>query len=336
MVRQKNGGRGETRGSAKDAKPAPQMDRVEPESSGAKHSSKRRQGADLKSESFITVPVHTPSPGLYIVGTPIGNLSDISVRAVSVLAGVDVIACEDTRITKRLTGRYGISTRLLTYHDHNAKTVRPKILARIERGEAVALVSDAGMPLVSDPGYKLVQEAVARGIMVTVVPGASSVSAALVVSGLPTDRYLFAGFLPSRKAARVKALRGLEATEATLIFFEAARRLPHSLADMRAVLGDRPASVARELTKKFEQVARGTLGQLASRYASDGAPKGEVVVVVGPPEQSSAMSTVDLDSLLEKLLARHSLKEAVAVAAADTGLPRREVYARALQLTKPS
>lgn len=336
MGRQSVRSGGEKRKSAKVARSAPGIDRLEPESSGATGSSKRRRVADSGAEKVLTVPIHSPLPGLYIVGTPIGNLSDISVRAVSVLAGVDVIACEDTRVTKRLTGRYGISTPLMAYHDHNARTARPKIFARIDRGQSVALVSDAGMPLVSDPGYKLVQEAVARGHAVTVIPGASSVSAALVVSGLPTDRYLFAGFLPSRKAARMKALRSLQSVDATLIFFEAARRLPKSIADMHAVFGPRPAAVARELTKKFEDVARGALDQLAVRYARDGAPKGEVVVVVGPPEPGVGPLEVDLDAALEALLTDHSLKEAVARAAAETGAPRREVYARALRLTKPS
>lgn len=286
-------------------------------------------------ETRITFPPFPPVPGLYVTATPIGNLSDITLRALSVLAGADVIACEDTRITKRLTGRYGISTPLLAYHDHNAITVRPKLLDRIESGEVVVLVSDAGMPLVSDPGYKLVTEAVARGLEVTVLPGASSVPTALAISGLPTDRFLFAGFLPSRKAARIKVLRELQPLGATLIFFEAARRLPQSIADMYGVFGARPAAVARELTKKFEEIIRGTLDDLAARYGNDGAPKGEVVVIVGPPEPGDSEDVVNLDGVLQGLLGNHSLKEAVAAATAETGLPRREVYARALQITKP-
>lgn len=287
--------------------------------------------------SPVAVPAFDGAPGLYLVATPIGNLSDITLRALSVLAGADVVACEDTRMTKRLMDRFGIGTPRCAYHDHNARTVRPRLLARIENGDAVALVSDAGTPLVADPGYKLVRDAVARGLAVTIVPGPSSVTAALVVSGLPTDRYLFVGFLPNRKAARIKALVSVKAVGATLVFFEAARRLPQSLADMHAVLGPRPAAVARELTKKFEDVTRGGLDQLAARYGREGAPKGEVVVVVAPPDEDAGRHPdLDLDAVLARLLEGLSVKQAVAAAAAETGLPRREVYARALQLTKPA
>jgi len=279
------------------------------------------------------LPVFDGGPGLYLVATPIGNLGDVTLRALSVLAGADVVACEDTRMTKRLMDRYGIDTPRCSYHDHNAKAMRPKLLARMERGEAVALVSDAGMPLVADPGYKLVRDVVDRGLEVTVIPGPSSVPSALAVSGLPSDNYFFAGFLPSRTAARTKALAQVKDIDATVIFFEAARRLPQSLADMSAVLGPRPAAVARELTKKFEQVVRGNLQELADRYAVDGAPKGEVVVVVAPPVEGREPD-IDLDEMLRPLLRDLSLKDAVATVAADTGLPRREVYARALQLTK--
>ena len=281
------------------------------------------------------MPTFEGGPGLYLVSTPIGNLSDVTLRALSVLAGADVVACEDTRITKRLMDRFGIATPRCAYHDHNARTVRPRLLARMENGEAVALVSDAGTPLVADPGYKLVREAVERGLAVTAVPGPSSVPAALAVSGLPTDRYLFVGFLPNRKAARTKALVSVKAVRATLVFFEAARRLPQSLADMYAVLGPRPAAVARELTKKFEDVTRDGLDELAAHYGQVGAPKGEVVVVVGPPDEG-AVGGADLDAVLTRLLDAQITKQAVAAATAETGLPRREVYARALQLTKPA
>jgi len=270
--------------------------------------------------------------GLYLVATPIGNLGDITLRALSVLGGVDLIACEDTRVSRRLLDRYGIRTRLTAYHDHNAQTVRPRLLDQIAEGQSIALISDAGMPLISDPGYKLVRDAVAQDIGVTVVPGPSSVSSALALSGLPSDRYLFAGFLPSRKAARTHALAEVKDVAATLIFFEAARRLPQSIADMAAVFGARPVAVARELTKKFEDVQRGTLPELAAYYKDAGPPKGEVVVVVAPPGDDLA-GEVDVDAVLRPLLAQHSLKQAVAAATAATGMPRREVYARALEIT---
>jgi 16S rRNA (cytidine1402-2'-O)-methyltransferase len=205
-------------------------------------------------------------------------------------------------------------------------------LDQIAEGQSIALISDAGMPLISDPGYKLVRDAVARDLGVTVVPGPSSVSSALALSGLPSDRYLFAGFLPSRKTARTHALAEVKDVAATLIFFEAARRLPQSIADMATVFGARPVAVARELTKKFEDVQRGTLPELAAYYQDAGPPKGEVVVVVAPPGDDLA-GEVDVDAVLRPLLAQHSLKQAVAAATAETGLPRREVYARALKLT---
>jgi 16S rRNA (cytidine1402-2'-O)-methyltransferase len=332
-------GRGPQRrpGSAIDAKSTPDEWQKASESSEASNASKRNQAESENRGSTptpveVALPPFDGAPGLYLVATPIGNLGDITLRALSVLSGADLIACEDTRMTRRLLDRYQITTRLTAYHDHSAKTVRPRLLADIEQGMSVALVSDAGMPLVSDPGYKLVRDAVAQDIAVTVVPGPSSVPSALAISGLPSDQFLFAGFLPSRKAARTRELTTHKPTNATLIFFESARRLPQSLSDMAAVLGPRPAAVARELTKKFEEVRRGDLTELAAHYAEEGPPKGEVVVVVAPPGDTPT-AAVGLDEILQPLLAQYSLKQAVAAATAETGLPRREVYARALELS---
>jgi len=276
------------------------------------------------------------SPGLFIVATPIGNIADISLRALAVLRGADLIACEDTRVTSKLTARYGVVTRRFAYNDHNGERVRPQLLERLRRGDSVALVSDAGTPLISDPGYKLVRAAIDEGLPVTVVPGAAAPLAALALSGLPSDRFLFAGFLPSRQAARRRALDELAPVPATLIVFESPRRLAASLADMAAALGDRKAAVARELTKRFEEVRRGPLAELARHYAASGPPKGEVVVVVGPPGTAPAAAMEDfaatLEAQLRAALAGASLRDAATTVAAATGLPRREVYARALAL----
>ncbi len=278
-----------------------------------------------------------PVPGLYLVATPIGNLGDVTLRALEVLAGADVIACEDTRVTRKLLARHGIETPLVSYHEHNAARMRPLLLARLKRGEAVALVSDAGTPLISDPGYKLVRACIEAGHAVTVVPGASAPLAALVVSGLPTDRFLFAGFLPPRPAARRAALAKLASIEATLIFFESPRRLAAALEDMAATLGERDAAVARELTKAFEEVRRAPLSELAALYQTQAPPKGEAVVVVAPPLPQAAREIAAgeaLDARLARALEEGSLRDAAARVAAATGLPRRQVYARALELAR--
>lgn len=274
-----------------------------------------------------------PAPGLYIVATPIGNAGDITLRALDLLARCDLVLCEDTRVTAKLFAIHNIQAKTAPYHDHNAAEMRPRVLKRLEAGEAIALVSDAGTPLVSDPGFKLVQEAVAAGHTVTALPGASSVLAALTLAGLPTDRFFFAGFLPSKQEARRKELADLAAIPATLVFLESANRLAAVLADMAAALGGREAAVARELTKKFEEVRRGPLGELAAHYEEAGPPKGEIVIVVGPPEKRAALCTHEVDAMLENALARATLKDAVAEVVAMTGLPRRDVYARALELS---
>jgi 16S rRNA (cytidine1402-2'-O)-methyltransferase len=269
------------------------------------------------------------APGLYLVATPIGNLADITLRALAVLQGADRIFCEDTRVTRKLLARYAISTSLAAYHDHNAEEVRPAILAALRRGERVALVSDAGTPLISDPGYKLVRAAIAEGLPVTAVPGASAAVIALILSGLPPDAFLFAGFLPPRQAARRRTLERWVAVEASLVFFESTPRLVETLSDMTAVLGNRPAAVARELTKLHEEVRRGGLAELASYYRSTGPPRGEAVIVVAPPLRSKP-DEIEIDERLRKALAELGVREAAAKLAGETGLPRGELYRRAL------
>lgn len=276
------------------------------------------------------------APGLYVVATPIGNLADITLRALNVLAASDAVLAEDTRVTRTLLAHYGITTPLLAYHEHSAEEVRERVIERLRQGEALALVSDAGTPLVSDPGYRLVEAALEAGAAVIPVPGPSAILAALVASGLPSDRFTFEGFLPPRGAARRARLAEIAGLPGTLILFEAPHRLPEMLADAAAMLGDRPAVVAREMTKLFETVRRGRLPALAAAFAEEGPPRGEVVVLVGQgsgpaPEAVAA----DLDARLAAELARRSLKEAVALVAAETGRPRREVYARALALGRP-
>ena len=274
-----------------------------------------------------------PEPGLYLVATPIGNARDITLRALDLLAAVDIVACEDTRTTGRLLGLHGISATLTAYHDHNAARVRPALLERLKAGQAVALVSDAGTPLISDPGYRLVVEARAAGITVTTAPGPSAPLAALTVSGLPTDRFFFAGFLPSKRAARRRALETLSAIDGALLLFESARRLASSLADMADVLGPREAAVVRELTKLHEEVRRATLDVLAAQYGDAGAPKGEIVIVVAPPgADTDRLDDRVVDELLRAALATDSLRDAAARVALATGLPRRRLYNRALEL----
>ena len=277
-------------------------------------------------------PLTALAPGLYLVATPIGNLADITLRALAVLKGADLVACEDTRVTGKLLDHYGIRATLFRYHDHSGAGEREALLQRLRAGGRVALASDAGTPLVSDPGYKLLRAAAAEGIAIVPVPGASAALAALQVSALPPDRFLFAGFLPPKSAARRKAIAELAAVPATLIFYETGPRLAAALADLAAELGPRPAAVARELTKLFEEVRRGTLAELAERYRDAPPPKGEIAVVVGPPPQEEAVGAADLDAMLAKALAIMSVRDAAASVAAASGQPRKEVYRRALAL----
>ena len=270
---------------------------------------------------------------MHLVATPIGNLGDLSPRALAVLSAADVVLCEDTRVTAKLLGLCDLRRPLHSYHEHNAERVRPQILERLRAGATVAVVSDAGTPLVSDPGYRLVRDAIAAGIEVFAVPGPSAAIAALIVSGLPTDRFFVTGFLPTRRSQRRRAIAGLAPVPGTLVVFEAPRRLPDTLADLAAELGARPAAVARELTKRFEEVRRGTLVELAAHYAEAGAPRGEAVIVIGQGERGQGGgSPEELDELLRKALESQSPAAASAAVAAATGRPRREIYRRALEL----
>ena len=277
----------------------------------------------------------TLAPGLYPVATPIGNLRDITLRALDVLSSADVIACEDSRITKRLLQAYGITTPVIPYHEHNAASMRPRILERIEKGEAVVLVSDAGTPLISDPGFKLVRALVEAGGKVYPIPGASAPITALSAAGLPSDHFLFVGFPPNKQAARRKALETFSHIDATLIFFESPKRLKDCLKDMADLWPDRQAVVARELTKMLEEFRRMPLTELAASYIDQPTPKGEIVILVEPPHKADeAMDEEDLDGLILKALETQSLRDASADVASVTGLPKKQVYKRALDLSK--
>ena len=277
-----------------------------------------------------------PSPpletGLYEVATPIGNLRDITLRALDILAAADRVYAEDTRVSRKLFDAYGLKPKLSAYHDHSDEGARTEILDALARGEAVALISDAGTPLVSDPGFKLARAVIEAGHRVFPIPGASAPLAALVASGLPSDRFLFAGFLPAKQQARRATLAELAEIDATLIVFESGPRLAESLADMRDALGPRRAVVARELTKMFEETRRAPLDALAAHYAQASTPKGEIVVVIGPPPEAPEASPEQLDAFLTDALSRMSVKEAAAAAAQALGVQRRQAYARALEL----
>ncbi|NQV57390.1 MAG: 16S rRNA (cytidine(1402)-2'-O)-methyltransferase [Rhodospirillales bacterium] len=271
-------------------------------------------------------------PGLYLVATPIGNAADLSLRAIRILSAVDIIAAEDTRVTGQLLKMHGIEASMVPYHDHNAEGQRPKLIERIKNGEMVALVSDAGTPAIADPGYKLVRDAIENGLAVTSAPGANAGLTALILSGLPTDRFLFEGYLPNRAAARRKILEELSAIPATLIFYESAKRLAASLSDMAHVLGGRSGAVARELTKLYEEVRRGNLIDLAAHYAQAGAPKGEIVIVVARPGEAPAPAGEALDQIILAALKENRIRDAATIVAAETGFPRRDIYNRALEL----
>ncbi len=270
------------------------------------------------------------SPGLYIVATPIGNLGDLSPRAADILSRASVIAAEDTRVTAGLLRHIGTKRPMTPYHDHNADHVRPHLIARMAT-EAVALVSDAGTPLISDPGYKLVRDARAAGHTVVTIPGPCAAVAALTLAGLPTDRFLFAGFLPSKAKARTEAIAELGAIRATLIFYESGPRLGATLAALAEQLGDREAAVTREITKRFEEAVTGTLSTLAAHYA-EALPKGEIVIVVGPPGEAPPASIEDADAALADALTRLPVAKAAGEVAKKFGLDRKELYARALTM----
>lgn len=276
--------------------------------------------------------VARPLPAaLYLVATPIGNLGDITLRALETLAAADVLACEDTRVTRVLLNRYGIRQRPVAYHEHNAEEAGPKLIEALEAGRSVALVSDAGTPLVSDPGYRLVGTALEHGIRVVPIPGASAVLAALTASGLPSDAFFFAGFLPVKDGQRRTRLAEVQAVPGTLVFFESPRRLADTLAAMADVLGVRQAAVGRELTKTFEELRRGTLAELAAHYAEADTPKGEVVLCVGPSEVK-ADAPEDVDRLLLSLAREMPASKAAAEAARMTGGQKPALYRRLLEL----
>ena len=281
-------------------------------------------------------PISAPAlaPGLYVVATPIGNLGDMTLRALAILAGVDRILAEDTRISRTLLDRYQIKTPLSPYHEHNAAEARPRALRSLAAGKTLALISDAGTPLISDPGYKLVSEAVAAGLPVTAAPGPSAALAALCTAGLPTDRFFFEGFLPPRSTARRERINILAGVPATLVFYEAPGRLAETLADLALELGARPAAVARELTKLHEEVRRGALDALAAEFGVAEPPRGEIVIVVGPPEARRAVSEEAIETDLLAALRTLSVKDAAATVAAKHGVPRRQIYARALALAR--
>ena len=274
------------------------------------------------------------APGLHVVATPIGNLRDISLRALETLAAADMVACEDTRVTRKLFDHYGLATPMMPYHDHNAETARPKILDLLAAGKSVALVSDAGTPLISDPGFKLVRAASADGHAVTAAPGASAALMALSIAGLPTDRFFFEGFLPAKEVARRTRIAELARIPASLVLFESGARIAAALGELAAGLGAREAAVCRELTKLHEEVRRGDLTALAGDYAVGAETRGEFVLVIGPPAPAEQPSAAEIDTLLRAALARTTLKEAVAEVAAATGEPRRTIYSRALELVR--
>ena len=276
-----------------------------------------------------------PEPALHLVSTPIGAARDITLRAIDILRDADVLAAEDTRTLRRLMEIHGIplaGRMVLPYHDHNGPAMRPKLMAALAEGKSVAYASDAGTPLVADPGFQLARTAIAEGHKVRAAPGASAVLAALTVAGLPTDRFLFAGFAPQKQSARRTFLSTFGQVPATLVFYESPKRLASMLGDMAAMLDpERPVAVCRELTKRFEQVRRGPLGQLAAEYAEETPPKGEIVIVIGPPD-GERHDPETIDDMLRKALETLRIRDAADAVATATGLPRREVYQRALEI----
>lgn len=271
--------------------------------------------------------------GLYVVATPIGHLGDISLRALITLLNADRIACEDTRVSGGMLAKYGIKKPLLPYHDHNAEAANPKILTHIHNGEAIALISDAGMPLISDPGFNLVRACREEAIPVTVIPGANAALTALAGAGLPTDEFHFAGFMPPKTVARQKTIMELAHLPGTLLLYEAPQRLAASLADLAKILGpERQASVARELTKLFEETRRGSLGELAEFYATQDV-KGEIVLAIAPASKAAAPTANDVEDLLREALKTQTVRDAAATVSTATGVKKNEVYAIALRLT---
>ncbi len=283
-----------------------------------------------------TQPASSLKAGLYIVATPIGNLKDITARALDTIKAADVIACEDTRVTAKLLNAFMIKKPMMAYHEHNGAQQRPKIEQLIQDGKAVALVSDAGTPLISDPGFKLVEDFSNKGIYITTLPGPSAAIAALTLAGLPTNRFLFLGFSPNKSKARQDWFAAEVKTEATLVFYESARRLKDSLSDAHAVLGNRRAAVCREISKRFEEVVRGDISDLLTKYEELGNPKGEVVVVIeaARPAKDLREATLNADALLEKALTHMSVKSAAAFVSDVTGVKKKELYSKAVEWAK--
>lgn len=279
-------------------------------------------------------PAPRLDPGLYVTSTPIGHLADVTLRALQVLAAADLILCEDTRVSRKLTQKYGIETPLRAYHDHNAESVRPGILSKLAAGAVIALVSDAGTPLVSDPGFKLVRAAVEQSIPVTSVPGASAPVAALALAGLPSDRFLFAGFPPPKKGQRETFFKSFLGLNATLVFFASARKLGSILAEIETVLGDRQAVIARELTKLHEEVLRGDLSELRAALAARPALKGEVTLLISGAQDEDQPDGDSLDRIIEQALQTDSVRDVASALAQALNLPRRQIYLRALELSK--
>lgn len=271
-----------------------------------------------------------PRPGLYLVATPIGNLRDITLRALDTLNAADLVACEDTRVTAKLLNAHAIKKPLAIYNDHATEKQRAAILDALAEGKLVALVSDAGTPMVSDPGYRLVRDALDKGFYVTAVPGPSAPLMALQLSGLPSDAFSFIGFLPPKTEARKKRLNAWSSAPGTLIVFETGPRLIDSLAAMLQCLGDRDAAVTRELTKMYEESVRGTLSELLRRYQENGAPKGEIVIIISAAKDGGGVR--DIDDLLQQSLRLMSVRDAAAHVAQATGRPKKEIYIRALDL----
>jgi 16S rRNA (cytidine1402-2'-O)-methyltransferase len=305
----------------------------------ARISSERHMDEDERSQASDGQARRKPpplQPGLHIVATPIGNLRDITLRALDVLQAADLVVCEDTRVFAKLARHYAITAPTLAYSDATQDAAEPRVVAALAAGKRVALVSDAGMPLISDPGYRLVRAAVAAGHLVTSAPGPSAVPLALALSGLPTDRFYFGGFLPAKPGERRRAITAAAVIPATLIFFEAPHRLADSLGDLADLLGARPAAIARELTKLFEEVRRAPLDRLAAHYAAELEVKGEIAIVIGPPDAETAPVAGKVDEALLSAMSGASLKDAASEVAARYGLKRREVYARALELKRES
>ncbi len=284
------------------------------------------QGHELTAPALVA--------GLHLVATPLGNLADVSLRSLAVLAAADIVLCEDTRITSRLMQHYSIATRLKPYHDHNAASIRPMVLKRLAAGDAVALVSDAGMPMVSDPGYKLVRDCIAHGIAVDVAPGPTAPVAALALSGLPSDRFLFAGFLPAKSGARSRQLRELSTIPATLLLFESAARIASSLKDIADCMGDRPMAVAREMTKLHQEVLRGSARDIIEQLSVRPPLKGEITLVISPPGEAQEISQEDVSSRLSELLRDYPASKAASILAKETGRPRAGLYDLAVSMKK--